>query len=188
VLVFSLLVSRKGVPSWARKGIASVGSKRDLYTGFEDGAEVDRFEAWLTREFEEPAIESVRRAVDGERLRGDDVRRLAMFFAVQDLRTPAALIEFLRCWGSSLPGMIDDALQDSVAKLTAAIQSGMPAEQSPAPSGDFAKPVLVHRFRSSVTYHQAAFWIGFLSGMAQRFKSRCRSRRVNFHSKGRATA
>lgn len=33
VLVFGLLVSRKEVPSWARKGIASVGSKRDLYTG-----------------------------------------------------------------------------------------------------------------------------------------------------------
>lgn len=55
-------------------------------------------------------------------------------------------------------------------------------------SGDFGSGAegLVHRFRSSMTYSHAATASSLGSEAAQRATRRSRSRRVNFHSKGRA--
>jgi hypothetical protein len=143
VRVFRLLVSHEDVPAWSDQPISSVGFRRDLYTGVEAGDEVDRFEDWITREFEEPAIPAVKRAIDGDSLNQGDFRRLAMFFALQDVRTPSAFIEFLDRWKEELPELIDKTIRESVAGLEAAAREGKPIP-SPEKSGqDFSQPIQV---------------------------------------------
>ena len=88
VRVFRLLVSHENVPQWSSQAISSAGARRDLYTLIDDGDETDRFEEWLTLEFEEPAVGAVESVVAGGRLSEDDYRRLSLLFAIQDLRTP----------------------------------------------------------------------------------------------------
>jgi hypothetical protein len=51
---YRLLVSHRGVRSWGRELISRLARQTDFYTEHRDGKDVDSFETFITRRFEEP--------------------------------------------------------------------------------------------------------------------------------------
>jgi hypothetical protein len=87
--------------------------------------------------------------VANERLSMRDWRLLARFFAAQDVRTPARLRENLKRWPADLPGLMQESVTRSVARLEA-----MTAEQRDALNRD-TPPVDDHfPFRATVERSQ----------------------------------
>lgn len=116
---FRVLVSHPAVPHWRKVSPRGVAFHSHLYTRTVAGGESDDLERWLDVEFEGPAEESIERAVSGRRLTPTDWRRLARFFAAQDARTPARLVEDLKRWSRTMQPMLDDVMRGSVARLGA---------------------------------------------------------------------
>jgi Protein of unknown function (DUF4238) len=121
---YRTLVPHDSVSLWSTPSIRSIGAQRDLYTEMIEGTEADRFEKWVNAEFEEPAAVVLNRLDVGEALNPADLEALAMFFALQTLRTPAALVEALQRWEEQLPDMIDTALRESVRRLEEGLRRG----------------------------------------------------------------
>jgi len=117
VWTYRVLVSHPAVPLWKQVSTRGVAYREHLYTRIAASGESDQLERWLNTEFETPAEESIEKAISGQRLRPEDWRRLIRFFAAQDVRTPARLVENLQRWPESLPGIIKDTLDESVRKL-----------------------------------------------------------------------
>ena len=99
---------------------ARCGLPEHLYTKIAASGESDEIEHWLGREFESPAEEAIEKAISGRRLSAADWVLLVRFFAAQDVRTPARLVENLERWSATLPGLIQETLRDSVRRLEAA--------------------------------------------------------------------
>ncbi len=114
---YRVLVSHPDVPLWRRASTRGIGYHEHLYTRIAATGESDDLERWLDAEFEAPAEEAIEKVVSNRRLTPTDWRRLARFFAAQDVRTPARFVENLDRWSQSLPTMIQDVLQESVARL-----------------------------------------------------------------------
>jgi hypothetical protein len=81
--------------------------------------ESDEIERWLDAEFEAPAEEAIDKVVTERRLKPSDWRLLARFFAAQDVRTPARLVENMTRWRAVLPGLLQSTLVESVAQFEA---------------------------------------------------------------------
>ena len=88
LFAYRILVSSPKVPMWRRRPIRGVACRRDLYTVFSGGQELDDFERGLSADFEQPGLEAIDKLVRGARLTPVDWRRMARFIAVQDVRTP----------------------------------------------------------------------------------------------------
>jgi hypothetical protein len=116
VYSYRILVSHEKVPAWSRVGIRSLGARTDLYTEVIGGDEVDEFEKWVKSEIEDPAVVAYDKLRADEDLDPEDWARLARFFAAQDLRTPASLLESLRRWKEEIPEMLSNALKEAVAE------------------------------------------------------------------------
>ncbi|MCP9837549.1 DUF4238 domain-containing protein [Cyanobium sp. N.Huapi 1H5] len=114
---YRVLVSRSEVPLWKRVSTRGIGYHEHLYTRIVASGECDELERWLDVEFESPAEEAIQKVVSDRRLSPGDWRALARFFAAQDVRTPARLVENLGRWSQSLPETMQEALQRSVARL-----------------------------------------------------------------------
>lgn len=134
VFAYRTLVSTPRVPEWQPKAIRGLCFHRDLYTVFADGREVDDFEHWLARDFEQPGLESVDNLIRGARLKPNDWRRMARFLAAQDIRTPLSFIELVRGWDKELPEILDRVLKESVRRLEEASGKHVPEDRSHEPS------------------------------------------------------
>lgn len=167
VMAYRILVSRAEVPEWTTRSIKGVAFHRDLYTVL-SSPELDEFERWINTEFEQPALETIDRVVNGKALTARDQERLGSFFAAQDVRTPASFFESQERWLAQLPETFQQMLNDSVAKLEAAHRAGTPLP-APAPGPNPFADAL----RISITPHDEgrsairvrvssgrAFWIG----------------------------
>jgi hypothetical protein len=115
---YRLLVSHENVPAWNRVAIKNLGMWPDLYTQLVGGAEVDEFEGWLKVQFEDPVVPVYDKLEAGDELDSQDFARLAMFYAAQDVRTPASLLESLRRWNREIPEMLESVLKDAVAEMS----------------------------------------------------------------------
>jgi hypothetical protein len=124
VWTYRILVSHAQVPLWKKRSIRGLAYHTHLYTRITAGGETDEIEKWLDREFETPAEEAIEKATSGARLTTEDWKRLVRFLAAQDVRTPARLVERLKHWEATLPGLIEDTLQKSVHTLESAKKSG----------------------------------------------------------------
>jgi hypothetical protein len=124
VWTYRILVSHAQVPLWKKSSIRGLAYHTHLYTGITADGETDEIEKWLDREFETPAEEAIERVTSGARLTAEDWKRLVRFLAAQDVRTPACLVERLKHWEATLPGLIEDTLQKSVRTLELARKSG----------------------------------------------------------------
>ncbi len=96
VFVYHILVSHKKVPLWHEKSIKGIAYHQHLYTKHISGAQSDEIEQWFSTEFESPAELSIKRVINEEPLTPDDWHKLVRFLAMQDVRTPARLEEFLK--------------------------------------------------------------------------------------------
>ena len=133
---YPLLVEHENVRLWRPSSPRGIGYRAHLYTRMVSGVESDEFEAWLNDEFEQPAEEAIRRATEDLPLTPQHWRALVRFFAAQDVRTPARLLERLQVWNRDVPLMLNDVLRQSVEKLEEARRSGVPLTHTKAPHSE----------------------------------------------------
>ena len=101
---YRTLVSHENVSQWTLRSIRGIAFQKDLYTSVDaEGNEYDDFEHWLADEIEKPALEAINRAISGRRLSSSDWRHMALYFAAQDVRTPANFLECMDRWRHELP-------------------------------------------------------------------------------------
>jgi hypothetical protein len=116
---YRVLVSHADVPLWRRTSTRGIAYHEHLYTKIAASGESDEVERWLGVEFEAPAEEAIEKVVSDKRLTPPDWRLLARFFASQDVRTPARLIENMQRWSASLSETVQESMRNSVARLEA---------------------------------------------------------------------
>jgi hypothetical protein len=119
VSTYQLLVGHAQIPAWRERSTRGIAYHEHLYTKLAASGESDEIERWLDSEFEAPAEESIDKVVRGQRLTSLDWKRLVRFFAAQDVRTPARLIENLKRWSNTVPDLVQTTLTESVARLEA---------------------------------------------------------------------
>jgi hypothetical protein len=141
--IYRILVGHPNVPLWKQSSRKGVAYHEHLYTRVLTTGESDEVEKWFAKEFEEPAVDPLRKAILGDRLSPEDWKCLIRFLAAQDVRTPARMLEILARWGRDLPEMTVASLADSVETMTKAHKEGRPIRHESAPNAD--------RFPSRVT-------------------------------------
>jgi len=114
---YRTLVSHKNVHEWTYLPLSGVAYQRDLYTSHSNGEEVDEFEKWLEREFENPAQDSIKRVIKGYSLTKPDAVRLATFLGSQDVRTPLSYIESMEEWNKNLPHFLREATEKALQRF-----------------------------------------------------------------------
>jgi hypothetical protein len=134
--MYSILVSHEKIPLWKKSSIQGIAYHTHLYTRIVDGRESDGVERWLEREYETPAEEILQKVTSNARLTPSDWRVLVRFLAAQDVRTPARLVENLQRWYRTLPGLLENTLEESVRKLESMKSRG---ENLPAAGSSLAK-------------------------------------------------
>jgi hypothetical protein len=78
------------------------------------GGETDEIEQWLECEYETPAADVLKKITSNARLTPSDWKVLIRFLAAQDVRTPARLVENLQRWHKTLPGLLQNSLEEAV--------------------------------------------------------------------------
>jgi uncharacterized protein DUF4238 len=110
---YRLLASHAGVRSWRPELISRLTRQTDLYTEHRSGRDVDSFETFITREFEEPGQRAIEKLVARSRMTPADWHAIARFVVTQDLRTPQSFVE----WRRGLQKNIQKSLESSIEKL-----------------------------------------------------------------------
>ena len=113
VYAYRLLVSHRGVRSWRRELISGLTRQTDFYTQHHAGQDVDSFETFITREFEEPGQQAIEKLIARQRMARGDWHAIARFVVTQDLRTPQDFVE----WLPRLQREIQDSLESAVEKF-----------------------------------------------------------------------
>lgn len=119
VWAYRILVSHARVRLWRKVSTRGVAYHEHLYTRIVASGESDEIERWLDTQFEAPAEPVIGKVVSGRPLSPSDWKVLIRFFAAQDVRTPARLVENLSRWSKTLPDMIQKTLAESVAEFEA---------------------------------------------------------------------
>jgi hypothetical protein len=146
VSTYQLLVAHAQTPAWRERSTRGIAYHEHLYTKLAAFGETDEIERWLDSEFEAPAEEAIDKVVRGQRLVSSDWKRLVRFFAVQDVRTPARLIENLRRWSNTFPDLVQTTLAGSVARLETMSRVERTALAGKAPTHEgFPTRVIVER-------------------------------------------
>jgi hypothetical protein len=109
ISTYALLVPSENVRPWIRRSPKVIGSRLDFYSRHSSTSELDEFETWLTRTYEEPGHEAIEKLLRNYRMQPVDWERISMFVAVQQRRTPAFL-EFAERW----PELANGSLEHSV--------------------------------------------------------------------------
>lgn len=121
---YRLLVPHENIPLWKEHSLRAIAFHQHLYTYLVNGEETDEFERWLGEEFEFPAEEAIKRAVNDERMSREHWRALIRFAVAQDVRTPASLSAFLTRQRETLQTLMEKTLEDSARKLEEAAKTG----------------------------------------------------------------
>jgi hypothetical protein len=172
VMGYRTVVSRAEVPEWVPRSVKGIAFHRDLYAVL-SSLELDEFERWIATEFEEPARETLDRAVNGEPLSARDHEQLGSFFAAQDVRTPASFFESQERWATQIPETFERTLDEAVAKLETARQTGMPLRPPGPGPNPFAEALRIRiepldEGRSVIRMRVAsgrAFWIAQMQSL-----------------------
>lgn len=117
--VYRVLVPHDNVPLWRETSTRGIAYHEHLYTKVATSGESDDIERWLDAEFEAPAEEAIAKVVANKRLSSSDWRVLARFFAAQDVRTPARLLENMAKWSATMPTLIRETMTETIAELEA---------------------------------------------------------------------
>lgn len=117
VWTYRVLAAHEAVPLWRQVSTRGIAYHEHLYTKTAACGESDEIERWLDAEFEAPAEEAITKVIADKSLSRHEWRLLARFFAAQDVRTPARLLENMARWSSSLAEVIQETLTKSVAQL-----------------------------------------------------------------------
>jgi uncharacterized protein DUF4238 len=113
VWAYRLLASHRGVRTWRLELINRLTRQTDFYTEHRGGQDVDSFETFLARQFEEPGQQAIEKLLARGRMTSQDWCAIARFVVTQDLRTPQDFLE----WSAGLQNNIQEALESAVDKL-----------------------------------------------------------------------
>lgn len=143
---YRLLVPNNNLPLWKEHSLRGIAFHQYLYIYLAGQGETDEFERWLGKEFEIPAEEAIRLAINDERLSQGDWRRIVRFAVAQDLRTPASLRAFLYRNCDTMQRLMNETLRSSVKEIEAAAKAGvtLPKPESEL-NNDFPLKVLISR-------------------------------------------
>ncbi|MGA2437068.1 MAG: DUF4238 domain-containing protein [Acidobacteriaceae bacterium] len=125
---YRVLVPKQNISDWKRINIGGVGYQSNLYTRVLAQGDSDEIEKWLNRDFENPAENSMHKAVNGERLEKEDYRLLVRFLAAQIVRTPAFLIENLPRWREQAERQLKETSENVRKELEEARATGRPIQ------------------------------------------------------------
>lgn len=114
---YRTLVSHAHIPEWKQKAIKGIAVQNDLYTVFSGGREVDEFERWMQREYEDPGFEATEKMVTGGQLTPAEWAAIQRYVAAQDLRTPLTFKEDTERWKTFVPSLLNRILKDSVEEI-----------------------------------------------------------------------
>jgi hypothetical protein len=117
VFCYSTLVSHEQVPLWNKYQKSAIAYKKHLYTQVVSGQETDEIEVWFDRHFESPASEVIEKATNDRQLSKDDWKVLIRFLALQDIRTPARMLDHLKWIKKELPDILQKVLTDVTVKV-----------------------------------------------------------------------
>lgn len=134
LLTYRLLVPHENCELWKGHSSRSIAKHQHLYTYFSGAADSDQVERWLDRDFESPATSSIAKVVREEQLTPADWDNLFRFALAQSVRTPAGMQQFFDRQNKTLPALLNDTMETSVARLEAAAASGV--RLSPTPVGN----------------------------------------------------
>ncbi len=134
IYAYRILVSRVEVPEWTLRPISGIAYQKDLYTTFGGGEELDEFERWIGKEFEDAGLCAVEKLVNRERLSPADWRSLARLVAAQDVRTPLNFIESMHRWDRQIPQILENAISRAVTKLQDEKAQGLKLEVESNPN------------------------------------------------------
>lgn len=113
VWCYRILVPHKNVPIWKAFHPSSIAYQQDLYTRHAFGKESDFIENWFAEKFENPAQSAINAVINDDKLSVTDWENLIRFFALQDVRTPARLLEHLKRTRKMLPKIMDEVLGEA---------------------------------------------------------------------------
>jgi hypothetical protein len=134
--MYRILVSHEKVPLWKEAHVRGIAYHKHLYTRLVLGLETDEIEQWFDREYETPAADVLQKVILNARLTRSDWKVLVRFLAVQDVRTPARLIEDLQRWHENLPSLLQNTLEESVRKLESMKSRGEKPSSAGSPLAD----------------------------------------------------
>lgn len=137
IQTYRLLVSHDHIPLWKLRNIGAVAYHSHLYTRLVAGAESDEIENWLSREFESPAEEPIRKVIEDHTLNASDWRALIRFVAAQDVRTPARLIQSMKRAVEESPQQLEEVLAHAKEAMQTAKETGQPLPKRSVPSGEY---------------------------------------------------
>lgn len=112
VFVYRRLVSHLNVPVWREESIEKFAYQEHLYTRRSNGADSDEIEHRFANEIESPAESCTQNVVNEDRLTPDDWHKLVRFLALHDLRTPARLLEHMKSFSDTMPGIVEGVLKE----------------------------------------------------------------------------
>ncbi|MHA6896182.1 DUF4238 domain-containing protein [Ralstonia pseudosolanacearum] len=161
ILTYRLLVPHENVPLWKAHSLRGIAFHQHLYTYLVGQEETDEFERWLGQEFEAPAEEAIRLAVNDERMSKKHWRALIRFAVAQDVRTPANLMAFLARQRESLQALMNETLEGTARSLEEAAKAGtrLP-KQEPDSSNGFPLQVSITKTSDGKSAIEARTTVG----------------------------
>lgn len=130
IWTYRLLVSNVAVPMWKPATSKGIACHSHLYTRVHLGQETDAVEQWFNTEFENPASDAIQKVISESRMTSSDWDSLIRFVALQDVRTPARLVENLERWRVTLPNLLEKTLQQTVKQLESVDSPRLQSEES----------------------------------------------------------
>jgi Protein of unknown function (DUF4238) len=140
------------------------------------GQEIDEFERWINKEYEDPGLEAIDKLVNARHLTAADWSSIARFVATQDLRTPLNFLESRKRWHQEMPAILNDCHRDVVRELERLRSERIAIEPRPAPN-ELGRLLRVHIERAANNPDKAAiraeisvgrsFWIASMRHLLQ---------------------
>jgi hypothetical protein len=131
---YALLVPHLDYLVWKRRVPRSIACQLDLYSRSSGTQAEDEFETWLTRTYEEDGQAAIEKLLSDARMQPADWRRVSMFVAVQQLRTPQAFIEFSQRFQEHLQGALESSVDHAMRVIDESHRTGAPIPESSQPN------------------------------------------------------
>ncbi|PNB50140.1 hypothetical protein C1X29_10525 [Pseudomonas sp. GW456-12-10-14-LB2] len=148
ILTYRLLVPHEKCEHWKSHSPKGIAKHQHLYTYFSGSKDSDEIERWLDREFEQPASVSITKVVKETQLSVEDWNNLFRFAVAQSIRTPTGMHSFMKRQNETLEALLSESMVESVAKVEAALASGIKIEPAPAVDPYSKLPLKLHRVKN----------------------------------------
>ncbi|MEX5540330.1 DUF4238 domain-containing protein [Pseudomonas poae] len=149
VLTYRLLVPHENCELWKAHSPRSIAKHQYLYTYFSGTTDSDEIERFLDADFEGPATRSIAKVIKEEQLKPSDWTSLFRFVVAQSIRTPAGMQQFFDRQQRTLPTLLKDTMEASMAKLVAAAEAGVKLKLEPVDDVSSAIPIKVQTIKNA---------------------------------------